>query len=210
MRFHFRLASWTISIALIVGMNVSSIASAETPSLHTLPDFPSLAAREKRMVIFEPPSSGEAKTYIKIIIGKTVAENCHFSEFIADLLPRSNWGKISFRLAVTPSLATLVCPESTGSGKFVPIRGQRDSFINLAHSSEPLVIDIPAMLELRYQRWDTCVKNDKPILGTMCPGKEKTRKKRSRMVTTGACYLARDARQFSHALNDFLMPPGTQ
>ncbi len=204
MRFNFRLALWTTRIALIGGVSMSCLASAEMPALNILSNFPSLAAGEKRMLIFAPPSSSGAETYIKISIGKTVAKNCHLDEFIADLIPSSDWGKVSFRLAVTPSLTTLLCPASTGLESFVSIPRQPDSFINLEHSSEPLVIDIPVMLELRYRRWDTCVENNKPILGTMCPGDEKSAEE---AIQDGSGWRLVSP---SHSLDDSLTPPWAQ
>ncbi|MFC6633952.1 ecotin family protein [Microbulbifer taiwanensis] len=117
--------------------------------------FPTTVDGKQRQVIRLPKAVDESRFMVELVPGKTELVDCNLRSYRAPIKRETldGWGYPYFVLADPEPAATTLkaCPSGSESRRFVRVRGEG---LMLPYNSRlPLVVYLPADLQLKYRVW---------------------------------------------------------
>lgn len=117
--------------------------------------FPSSVEGQQRQVIHLPRVADESRFMVELVPGKSAVVDCNLHSYRARIRRETveGWGYPYYVLGrPTPGPTTLkACPQGSKSRRFVRVRGEG---LMLPYNSRlPLVVYLPAGLQLKYRVW---------------------------------------------------------
>jgi ecotin len=159
-----------VAVILRAGLAAAALVLLSGPWAGAIPrldlsGYPAPAAGDRRWVIQLPgvlPPGGDAGLSpdprdwrVQLLVGQTVRVDCNQHSFSARLqperLPQAR-GVIYRVSAVGPLVSTrMACPDQPPQQRFVTMGGR--PFVVPYRVSQPIVVDAPAPLEVRWRLW---------------------------------------------------------
>jgi ecotin len=137
------------------------VACAATPE--ALKPFPAPVDGYKRFVIELPSLSNEDEHKVELLAGKTMEIDCNLHRLGGQWQEQTakGWGYNYYQLNnVGPGISTMMgCPDNSRKEAFVPAGGEPQ--LLRYNSKLPLVVYVPADLEVRYRVWSAGAETSK-------------------------------------------------
>ena len=147
----------SLSLCLAAAVLASPLAAQSAPARTArdeLVAFPPAPAGQVRRVIFLPTERDENALRVGVIVGRTMMVDCNRQMFSSKLEERTveGWGYNYFVVTnVGPAASTMMaCPTNARTRQFV--RSSDEPLLRY-NSRLPLVIFVPADVEVRYRIW---------------------------------------------------------
>ncbi len=155
MKLARQLITWIIGTVLLSSATTLLAAPASAASPEDVQNYPAMLEGQKRVMISLPAAQHEEDLRVELIVGRSMWVGCHPPIFSGNLVEKTMAGSGAPYYGIDNLTGRvrsgMSCPPIPAREIFTRVQGT--GWLLQYNSSQPLVVYVPAMLEVRYRLW---------------------------------------------------------